>query len=68
MVECYDQSERRKVLNIVKIVLIVCGAVGIIVGPLACYICAFVKNPYTGSRVYVGCCCCRKVPDFEKYR
>lgn len=28
----------------------------------------FTKNPYTGSRVFVGCCCCKKVPDFEADR
>lgn len=26
------------------------------------------RNPYTGKRVFVGCLCCKKVPDFEADR
>jgi hypothetical protein len=58
----------RKTLFVVKIVFIVTGAIGLVVFAIACYVCAFVTNPYTGKKVYVGCCCCKKAADFEKYR
>jgi hypothetical protein len=35
---------------------------------IACCVCGYVKNPYTGKRVWVGCCCCKQVPDFESDR
>lgn len=32
------------------------------------FIKGFVKNPYTGKLVWVGCCCCVKKIDFSKDR
>lgn len=66
--ECYDQSERRRALYVVKIVFIVSGCLGLVVAVIGICVFGFVTNPYTGKRVYVGCCCCKKVPDFERER
>lgn len=62
--ECYDQAKFRYRLYIGKILAIVFGIIFLIVGIGALFIFGFVRNPYTGERSWVGCLCCRKVPDF----
>jgi hypothetical protein len=54
----------RQTLYVLKIVFAVCGGVGLIIGAVIFYLRAFVTNPYTGKKVYVGCLCCRKPADF----
>lgn len=51
-----------------KVIFSTVGSVAFVVAIIAFCVFGFVKNPYDGSRVYVGCCCCKKVPDFEADR
>ena len=38
----------------------------LLVGIAFTYLNCFIKNPYTGLKVYVGCWCCKKNIDFEE--
>ena len=62
--KCYDQAKLRHTLYVVKVVFSVCGSIGLVIGLISIYFCAFVTNPYTGKKLYVGCCCCRKPANF----
>jgi|JI10StandDraft_1071094.scaffolds.fasta_scaffold559057_1 hypothetical protein len=61
---CYNQAKIRQTLYVIKIVFAVCGCVGLVIGAVIFYLRAFVTNPYTGKKVYVGCLCCKKPADF----
>jgi uncharacterized membrane protein YbaN (DUF454 family) len=53
---------------VIKIVFIVLGIALLVALIIGIFVCGFVKNPYTGERIWVGCCCCKKVPNFENDR
>lgn len=68
IVECSDQALWRWKRWILMVVFATVGSVGFVVALCAFLIFGFVTNPYTGSRTYVGCCCCKTVPDFQADR
>jgi hypothetical protein len=66
--QCYDQAQFRFKIYVIKIVFIVLGIALLVAAIIGICVCGFVKNPYTGGRVWVGCCCCKKTPNFEADR
>lgn len=63
---CYKQWQIRYVVKIVSIVFGVVGVFAVFLAIGYSYLNCFIKNPYTGRRVYVGCWCCKKNIDLEK--